>query len=126
MKVTNIIVRAGRTFNHPHEQYSNLKPEVELRAELAEGDNPAECAKALQAQAEGLVEDHKQGLLKSINELYEMTEKQTEMIGLQRQLTQAQSRLDEIRRQHPGLAALPGLSAPSEPEFDSHSCDSIR
>ena len=39
MKITNIVVRAGRTFNHPHESYSNLKPEVELTATLDEGDD---------------------------------------------------------------------------------------
>jgi hypothetical protein len=115
MKITTITVRAGRTFNHPHESYSNLKPEVELVATLDDGDNPDTAAKVLQAKAEGLVEDHKRGLLKSINELYDMTERQQEMRGLQRQLESGQQRIDEIRKQFPELAGLP---APS-PEPDS-------
>lgn len=103
MKITNITVRAGRTFNHPYEQYSNLKPEVELKATLEEGDDAAKCSKQLQAQAEGLVEDHKQGLLKSIEELHRLTERQTEVRGLQRQLEQAQHRIEEIRKETPEL-----------------------
>ena len=101
MKITNIIVRAGRTFNHPHEQYSNLKPEVELRAELAEGDDHQACARKLQLQAEGLVEDHKQGLLKSIEELYQLNERTAEVRGLERQLQSAQTRLEQIRSEYP-------------------------
>lgn len=107
MKVTEIVVTAGRTFNHPHEQYSNLKPSVVLKAALVEGEDPIAAAKTLQAQAEGLVEDHKQHLLKSIEELYQLGERQEEIRGLQRQLTSAQERLDTIRKQHPDLLALP-------------------
>jgi hypothetical protein len=32
MKINSITVTAGRTFNHPHEQYSNLRPEVTMTA----------------------------------------------------------------------------------------------
>ena len=35
MKIQTITVTAGRTFNHPHEQYSNLRPEVQMTATLA-------------------------------------------------------------------------------------------
>ena len=66
-------------------------------------ENPAAAAKVLQAQAEGLVEDHKRGLLQSIEELYEMTNMQSEVRGLQNQLTSAQERLTEIRSKHPKL-----------------------
>ncbi len=96
MKINTIQVTAGRTFNHPHEKYSNLRPEVVLNATLAEEDDPLECTRRLQAQAEGLVEDHKQGLLRSIEELYQLTERQAEMRGLQSQLSATQRRLDEI------------------------------
>ena len=106
MQITNIVVRAGRTFNHPHEQYSNLKPEVELRATIEEGDIAEECVQKLQAKAEGLVEDHKQGLLKSIEELYQLTERQAEVQGLQRTLQNAQNRMEEIRKQFPDVGLL--------------------
>ena len=107
MKITNIVVRAGRTFNHPHESYSNLKPEVELTATLDEGDETKVAVQQLQAQAEGMVEDHKQGLLKSIEELHRLSERQCEVMGLQRQLQQAQSRIEQIRAENPELKLLP-------------------
>ena len=106
MKITNIVVRAGRTFNHPHESYSNLKPEVELTATLDDGDDAKSAVQQLQAQAEGMVEDHKQGLLKSIEELHQLTERQSEVMGLQRTLQQAQYRIEEIRRANPELKLL--------------------
>lgn len=103
MKITIITITAGRTFNHPYEQYSNLRPEVTMTATLNEGEDATKAAQQLQARAEQLVEDHKQGLLKSIEELHALTNQQAEMAGLQNQLTLAQSRLDEIRKAHPQL-----------------------
>ena len=106
MNITKIVVRAGRTFNHPHEQYSNLKPEVELTATLDGTEDAAAATRQLQSQAEGLVEDHKQGLLKSIEELYRLTEQQSELRGLQSELTRTQQRIEAIRAQHPDLKLL--------------------
>lgn len=103
MKIQTITVTAGRTFNHPHEQYSNLRPEVSMVATIDEGEDAAEATKQLQARAEQLVEDHKQGLLKSLEELYQLSERQAEMRGLQRTLTDAQDRLDSIRKTHPEI-----------------------
>lgn len=103
MKIKQITVTAGRTFNHPHEQFSNLRPEVVLVADLAEGDDAAACARELQAKAEGLVEDHKQGMLRSLEELHQLTERQQEMQGLQRELQRTQDRLAEIRKENPQL-----------------------
>jgi hypothetical protein len=104
MKINKIVVTAGRTFNHPHEQYSNLRPEVTMEASLDDGENAGEAVKALQSQAEGAVEDHKQGLLKSIEELYQLSQHQAEVRGLQKQLSMTQDRLNEIRKEHPQLA----------------------
>jgi hypothetical protein len=106
MTIKQITVTAGRTFNHPHEQYSNLRPEVTLAAELADGEDAAAAARELQARAEGLVEDHKQGLLRSIEELYQLTQHQAELRGLQTQLERAQTRINDLRREHPELLAL--------------------
>lgn len=72
-----------------------------MEATLAEGEDVAGATKALQQQAEGLVEDHKQGLLRSIEELYQLSTRQAEVIGLQRQLQSAQDRLDTIRKENP-------------------------
>lgn len=111
MTITQISVVAGRTFNHPHEQFSNLRPEVAIQATLTEGEDPAEAVRALQTRAESLVEDHKQNLLRSLEELYQLSERQAEMRGLQKTLEQAQSRLDAIRQQHPELKLIGDDSA---------------
>jgi hypothetical protein len=103
MKINTITVTAGRTFNHPHEDYSNLRPEVTMTATLEDGDDPHVATRDLQQRAEGLVEDHKRSLLNSIEELYQLTTKQAEMRGLQRELKNAQERLETIRKEHPQL-----------------------
>lgn len=103
MKINTITVTAGRTFNHPYEQYSNLRPEVTMTATLDEGEDPSTATKELQQRAEGLVEDHKQGLLRSIEELQNLSVKQARMRGLQNELKRAQEQLDEIRKEHPQL-----------------------
>ena len=63
MEITEITVSAGRTFNHPYETYSNLRPGVTVKATLAPGENPTKAINELQALAEKTVEDHKQALL---------------------------------------------------------------
>src|SRR6266581_1934161 len=81
MKIQTISVTAGRCFNHAHEEYSNLRPEVTMTATLENGEDAAIATRALQQRAEGLVEDHKQALLRSIEELYQLTTKQAEIRG---------------------------------------------
>jgi|SRR5579859_7281543 len=107
MKIQEITVTAGRTFNHPHEQYSNLRPDVTLRATLEDGEDPDKAAKWLQAKAEGLVEDHKNGLLKSIEELYQLSEINSSVASLEDELKRATSRLENLRKQRDGLLQLP-------------------
>ena len=103
MKINTITVTAGRTFNHPHEQYSNLRPEVVMTATIEDGEDPHVAVRDLQQRAEGLVEDHKRGLLHSIEELYQLTERQAEVRGLQQELERAQKRLESIRSENPTL-----------------------
>ena len=118
MKITEIVVNAGRTFNHPYEQYSNLKPGVTLKATIDDGEDVAAAVRELQQKAEGWIEDHKQGLLRSIEELQRLTERQAEVRGLEESLRRAQERLDAIRSLHPELKALPEQSQdrPFEPQ----------
>ena len=110
MKINTITVTAGRTFNHPYEQYSNLRPEVVLTATLDEGEDSSAATRDLQQRAEGLVEDHKRSLLHSIEELYQLTQKQAEVRGLQTELNRAQKRLEAIRSEHPELLLSGGES----------------
>jgi len=103
MQVTEIVVTAGRTFNHPYESYSNLRPQVVLKASLAEDENFAEAVKKLQAEAESLVEDHKNHLLRSLEQLERLRVNTSEAASLGRQIEKAQQWLDELRAAHPDL-----------------------
>lgn len=68
MKVTQVEVSAGRTFNHPYESYSNYRPSVTLTATLDDSEDVAEATRKLQAQAEALAEEQKQQQLKACTE----------------------------------------------------------
>lgn len=68
MKVTSIKVSAGRTFNHPYEQFSNLREDVWLKAQLEDDDNYVDSVKQLQTQADILVEEKKQHKLGSLRQ----------------------------------------------------------
>lgn len=99
MKINTITVTAGRTFNNPHESYSNLRPEVVLTATLDEGEDASTATRQLQAQAEGLVEDHKNALLKNLDDIAAMTRRQQEFASLETSLKRTQSQLDRLRKE---------------------------
>jgi hypothetical protein len=103
MRVTEITVTAGRTFNHPHETYSNLRPEVRMTATLDDGDDAREATKHLQAKAEQLVEDHKNNLLRTLEQIYEQEQIDGQIASLEHDLTTAQQRLDRLRGQRQEL-----------------------
>lgn len=113
MKITEITVSAGRTFNHPYEDYSNLRPQVTMKATIEEGDDPTEQTKALQAMAEKSVEDHKQALLDSLHKLHYLTESQREITSLGEQMARSQARIDALRKEFPQLS-LPGVQTEDE------------
>ncbi len=121
MKIVEVTVSAGRTFNHPHESYSNLRPSVNFKAVIEEGDDPIAAAKELQRQAEQLVEDHKQNMLKSLEDLFDLTERQRELTTLEQQLSRAQARMDQIRKAYPKIQALPMADANMSQSADMES-----
>ena len=104
MEITEVTVSAGRTFNHPYETYSNLRPNVTIKANLAPGEDAQKAINDLQALAEKSVEDHKQGLLRSLEELHNLTERQREMTTLADQLRRNQLRIERIRKEFLQLA----------------------
>jgi hypothetical protein len=104
--ITEIIVSAGRTVNHPHESYSNLKPHVTLKATIANNDDFEVEYKQLAARAERLIEDHKENLLSGIRAIYDLREAEREMTSLERQINQAQQRLENIREDLPTQTRL--------------------
>ena len=103
MKITSIVVNAGRTFNHPYESYSNLRPSVTLTASIEDGDNPDECAKSMQARAEELVENHKQHLLSSLERLHQLSILQRETASLEQNITAGQRRLEHLRTERAAI-----------------------
>lgn len=103
MQVNTIRVKAGRTFNHPHEQFSNLRPEVELIATLDPGEDPTRCAQQLQQMAETLVEDHKTTMLRSIEDLWNLSQDEAALKRLGDGMKRAQEEIDKIRERHPQL-----------------------
>lgn len=100
IEVVEITVHAGRVFNHPYEDYSNLRPSISLKANLRGGVDVDQATKALQAKAEGLVEDHKQHMLNSLKEIHRMQRAKQEISSLERQMLSAQQRLKELREDH--------------------------
>jgi hypothetical protein len=99
-RVIEIVVSAGRTFNHPYESYSNLKPHVSLKAALDDGEDYVRSVKDLQAQAEMLVEDHKQHMIRSLMEMEIMQRRDAEASSLARNIAECQQRLDRLREGH--------------------------
>ena|SRR5690348_4583708 len=97
MKISQIKVSAGRTFNHPYESYSNLRPHVELLATLDENDDAEACLKQLQAKAESIVEDHKQNMLRSLHLIRQMDIRNREMAKLESLIKTSQTELDRYR-----------------------------
>lgn len=101
MKVINISVSAGRTFNHPFEQFSNLRSDVEVTAMVHQGEDFEADVKELQGKVERLAEDHKQLMLKSLREAEELSSMQREAFDLQQALKRSQERLEMMRKIHP-------------------------
>jgi hypothetical protein len=114
MKVVEVTVAAGRTFNHPFEQYSNLRPNVTLKAVLDGDEDYTAAVQTLQAKAEALVEEHKQHMLRSLHELARLERYQQEVQSLEQSLVRSQERLDTLRRGTQALAAGQSADTPLE------------
>lgn len=104
MKITEIVVSAGRTFNHPYESYSNMKPQVTVKATVDDGEDLFTVTKDLQAKAESLVEDHKTHLLNSLRELENMRMRDQKIAQLEKLIRTSQGELEDMRK---GLPAAP-------------------
>ncbi len=103
MNVTQITVSAGRTFNHPHEAYSNLRPEVTMTATLDPSDDYEQAIKTLQEQAETLVEGHKEAMLKSIEGLYQLDQAKDRVGQLTSAIRKAREEIDYTLKEYPQL-----------------------
>ena len=99
MKITEVTVNAGRTFNNPYEQYANLRPSVTLKATLDADEDPIAATKALQVQAETLVEDHKTRLLVDLDKLHSYTDRTRDISRLESQIADATERLNALKEE---------------------------
>lgn len=97
MQVTEVIVSAGRTVSHPLESYANLRPQVTLKATVEAGDDYHAVTRQLQASAEGLVEDHKNNLIKDIRALDALARKNHRIASLETSIRDSQIELEELR-----------------------------
>lgn len=114
MKVIEVNVSAGRVVPHPFVSYANLKPQVSVKAIIEDGEDWQKITKELQAHAEQLVEDHKDNLIKQLEELEELSQRQREVAKLSDGIREAQRRLDNIREQYPQLALAGAVGEESE------------
>lgn len=98
MKVTEITVHAGRTFNHPYEQYANFKPGLSLRATLDDGEDPTAVTKALQAHAEKMAEEQKQQVLADLHQLERHARMTSSIAATERQIENLQRELATLKQ----------------------------
>jgi hypothetical protein len=97
MKIFEIQASAGRTFNHPYESYSNLRPHVTLKATLGDGEDPIIAAAQLQSVAEDLVEAQKQRMLRDLEDLQRIARREATMHSLERTIREAQAELAQLQ-----------------------------
>jgi predicted signal transduction protein with EAL and GGDEF domain len=97
MQITEVAVSAGRTFNHPFENFSNFRPEVTVKARVQEGDDAEAAVRELQKKAETLVENHKNAILAHLHTLQNLSKTEDEINQLEARIAAAQTRLDQIR-----------------------------
>jgi len=97
MQITEIVVHAGRTVNHPLESYSNLKPSLSLKATLGPDDDVIACLKQLQAQAETLIEEHKHRMIADIVALDGRMKLHADLASSERELQRLQSRIESLK-----------------------------
>lgn len=69
MNIIEIVVSAGRTFNHPQEMFSNFKQSVSLKATLVDGELYEQAVVKLQDSAEAFAENLKERTLKALRQL---------------------------------------------------------
>lgn len=65
MRVSEVEVAAGATFNDPHEDFRNHRPSVKLTGVLEPGDDPASSVKALQAAAAQFLAAERQRIIEA-------------------------------------------------------------
>ncbi|MEM1149044.1 MAG: hypothetical protein AAGI03_00595 [Pseudomonadota bacterium] len=118
MQITQITVQAGRVVNHPTESYANLRPNLEITADISPDDDADQCIKDLQAKAEQMVEDHKNRLQQSLIDIQARERREREITSLETDLRLKQSRLDHLRENPEASGDLFSQVEAYDPEGD--------
>lgn len=117
MRVNEVTVSAGRTFSHPYEEYSNLRPGVTIRAVLDPEEDFVAVTRELQAKAEDLVERHKEAMLHSLRQIHTLSAAQRRLASLEREIAARHVEIEEVRRQTAEIEQgyLPDGTEPLDP-----------
>lgn len=95
--IKRITVRAGRVVPHPLYSYGNVKSDLEIVADLEDGDDPEKVRQELQAKVESDVEQHVSDLKEGIRDLQGATEQRERIKRLEAELTQKTEELNAIK-----------------------------
>jgi len=99
MKITEITISAGRTFNHPYEQFSNFRPSLQIKAVPTEdGEDGIKIIKDLQAMAEGLMEDHKKALREVLCKIHHNLYPEEATSSMEELIRKEQKYLESLRK----------------------------
>lgn len=99
VQIKQATVRAGRTVPHPTRSYSNVKTEIELVADIDDGEAATEAINKLRIQAEQIVQTHQEQVCESIRKGTEIASTQSRIETLEAELKM----LKEKQKSHQGL-----------------------
>lgn len=120
MTITSIAATAGRTFNHPYEQFANFRFELSFTAQLEDGEDAGQALALLKARTEAEADAHKAAILADIARKREI-EQTVEAIAYEKRnfanieastkrQAELEARLNELTRS-PLALAVPTLHA---------------
>jgi hypothetical protein len=116
MKVTNVTVWAGRTFNHPYENYSNFKPSISISADIAADGDYEKALEQLQTEAEQMMERHKERMLSDLERLRKIEFNTSRAERLHETIKQAEKELAVLKKDD--VDALPAPEEEDDPGDD--------
>lgn len=129
MKITSIAATAGRTFNHPYEQFANFRFELAFNADLEDGEDAGQALALLKARTEAEADAHKGAILADIErkrrirqvaeELEFERRKGFDHEASQQRKAKLEAELDELTRS-PLALAVPTLHAGHADHPDTH------
>lgn len=97
MQIKRITVRAGRVVPHPLHAYGNLKSDLEIVADLDDGEDAESVRKELQAKVESDVEQHVYELKEGIRGLQDSVNTRQRIARLESELTAKSKELDDLK-----------------------------